>query len=241
MAVAVCVAAVALAACSDGAIALGVEDDSTAAGRDGGAPDSGNDVGQGQHPDGPISDAKSPGDGASKDVEPPPSCPTKPPTSASVCPEIGLVCEFGTQAALACNRVATCTAKGWSYSADPGGTGGTYDCPEGGTCPSTYPSSEVGKSCTTDGLVCSYPQGTCTCAAISDGSSPPTGAPEWRCFPAEPGCPSTRPNEGTHCDASTSAVCNYGACAAGVDLRCEDGIWQQVAVACSKADAATGP
>jgi hypothetical protein len=148
-------------------------------------------------------------------------CPASPPSGAdTACPKVGLECEYGSNANLACNQLYTCQSSGWLT--------GEVACPEP-TCPASYSAVPTGHKCDTDGGICGYPQGTCTC---SSGSPPLINGPEWQCFPAQAGCPSPRPDIGTGCTASPSLVCNYGACSGGISLSCTDGTWQDAETAC---------
>jgi hypothetical protein len=154
-----------------------------------------------------------------------PECPSSAPKAGADCPSVGLVCEYGSSATVACNQVATCSASGWKF-APPSSSGCAV-----GTCPAEYPSGEVGMACTSNDLVCSYAAGTCTCAS-STPLTADTGGPHWQCFPKQSGCPTPRPKLGTKCGASAAAPCDYGACAGGIELVCEDGVWKESFVSC---------
>jgi len=160
-------------------------------------------------------------------------CPTKPPAVGMTCLEIGQLCEYGASAAVECNMLYECTTGGWKLV--PASSGGT-PCPTGAKCPPTYPSGEVGIACSSDGLSCSYTEGTCNCAV--DMTTPTkvdaSMIPRWICFPKQKGCPSPRPTIGSKCGPSTASggVCNYGMCAGGVELECKGGVWVEVKETC---------
>jgi hypothetical protein len=221
------VVGVLFAGCSSGIIPIGIE------GNDGGSRDA-------SHPDtsvdgsGGMPETGSPDAvGPSSDVGAPdgstPACPTTEPTEASACSDVGQECEYGTNPSAVCNNIFKCTSGGWRSTAP------SAACPPPDECPVAYPSKEVGDVCSPTGLVCSYPKGTCTCAEPS-GPSPVDGGTSlrWRCFPEQAGCPSPRPRIGTKCSPTSTAsmVCNYGACAGGVELKCVDDVWTEVMVAC---------
>lgn len=147
-------------------------------------------------------------------------CPAASPASGSACPGIGLECEYGTSANVACNQVVQCAMAGWTPTAF-----GT--CPAG-ECPASYGDVPVQKTCATEGLVCSYSQGICTC---SSGGPARPGGPGWSCSTPEAGCPSPRPLLGSAC-AQEGMSCDYGACYGGVALECTRGAWHEGEVAC---------
>jgi len=226
-----------LAGCSSGVVAIGLDAEEGGL-REASAPDAGT-------PDVERMDALSDATSQPDAGGPPPSeagvpdgsfspCPATAPKAESRCPTVGQECEYGTDPSAACNMLATCTSgaasgslPGWTYPI------ATTPC-KSGTCPSAYPSALAGETCTPSGLVCSYTQGTCTCAPRSGPVSVDSGpAVQWQCFPAETGCPSPRPAVGSACTASSlTKACNYGACAGGVELSCVDGEWQEVMVGC---------
>jgi hypothetical protein len=184
---------------------------------------SSDDVGEGQ--DGSAGDAGQPPDGDMEDASPPP-CPTVAPMAGSMCPIVGQECEYGTSASTACNRLATCTSEGWTYASP------VPKCAMG-ICPKNY-DEEDGGSCSTEGLVCSYPMlGTCNCASMLGVVVDSGSSLTWQCFPEQTGCPIPRPNIGSPCMAtSATLLCDYGPCAGGVELRCADGQWEEVMMPC---------
>jgi hypothetical protein len=157
------------------------------------------------------------------------TCPTSAPTSGTPCQDFEVECEYGTSANVSCNQLLKCIP-----DCDPDGCPtGTWTnvassapCVTG--CPSTYASVPVTTDCQTDGLVCGYAQGTCTC---SNGGVPHPGGPAWDCFPAQSGCPSPRPNLGTSCTAEGQS-CDYGSCYGGIAVECSHGSWQETMTAC---------
>jgi hypothetical protein len=153
------------------------------------------------------------------------SCPVVAPNDGSVCPKVGLQCEYGTSPDLACNQLATCQTTGWVYQA-------ATKCPVS-TCPLTYEAITPGGACTPADATCAYPHGTCVCSSgsglirIVDGSI----AVDWACFPATMSCRSPRPRIGDPCN-DDKRTCDYGACGGGIALQCTDGLWQEAFVAC---------
>ena len=150
------------------------------------------------------------------------SCPTSPPAGGTACPQVGLVCEYGTDANPACNEVLTCGASGWSYP-PPGGT----RCPSG-TCPPTYADVPQGQVCSPIGLDCAYAHGQCNCAGTVPVSGP---NPVWQCTTPAAGCPDPRPRIGSSCPQE-GLSCDYGACTGGVEQQCTGGVWAQQETAC---------
>jgi len=213
-------------ACSGGIVTLGTEADSGLGSHDAAVLD----VTIERGGDAPRLDGTSQDTGT--DAGPPedassPRCPATAPKAGSSCTTLGLECEYGSSSSIACNVVVTCTASGWS-SATPPTTG---PCPPpSGKCPSAYPVAKVGEACSPSGLVCSYTQGTCTCAKPI-GPATTDGGTRWQCFDASPGCPTDRPLLGTSC-SHAGEKCNYGECADGVEVECEDGAWQEVMAGC---------
>jgi hypothetical protein len=179
-----------------------------------------------------------PGDGgvhdANADAPDRAGCPPAAPPAGSPCPEVGEQCEYGTSATPVCNQLAQCTTTGWIYGSACTGAACATSCPAG-TCPAQYPSAPTPSTapiCTDKGLVCAYPAGTCTCAAAGAAVSTDAGI-HWTCFPAQPGCPTPRPDIGSACPATTTPnTCDYGACSGGVAVECEAGTWQVAMTAC---------
>jgi hypothetical protein len=213
-----------LIGCSDGVVEIGLladggmRDVSVSDGAlDGARAEGGNETGP--HDGSPV-DTGAPGDSPAT-----PECPSSSPTAGSPCPSVGLVCEYGSSATVACNKVATCSASGWKFA--PPSTSGCAV----GTCPAAYPSADVGMACSSNDLVCSYPAGTCTCAS-STPLTADAGGPHWQCFPKQSGCPTPRPKLGTKCSPTAAEPCDYGACAGGIELVCKDGVWEESMVGC---------
>jgi hypothetical protein len=181
---------------------------STFAGNDDGGPGGGEDSG-------PGSDSGAPPDGGGV------ACPSSAPGGGTPCPSVGLECEYGTNVNPSCNSVAQCTASGWMYS-------GGINCPAG-MCPASYGSTA---DCSSQGLLCSYPQGTCACGF---GFGPPVlrdgGGPFWTCGSSAPGCPEPRPDIGSAC-STEGQMCDYAACEGGVALQCTGGAWKRTFLPC---------
>jgi hypothetical protein len=219
-----------VAACSGGKVSLG-DDGPDAEAFDGATPDAaGVDGATPPHDSGTL-DAHDSAVGA--EAAPPPRCPIKEPTIGENCSPVSLQCEYGGNISTACDAIFLCTATGWSTA--PAATPLT-PCSHG-SCPSAYPATSVGTTCDPTGLVCSYPDGTCTCVTpIGPGvsgevkCSGSTG-PCWQCYPSTSGCPSPRPQIGTQC-TDFGKMCDYAACAGGVELECEDGTWKEVPIPC---------
>ena len=180
-------------------------------------------TGSGTDDGGPGTDAGPAGDSGTppSDGGSGPACPASAPPGGTACPSVGLECEYGQNIDPSCNSIAQCTPSGWMYS-------GGINCPAG-TCPTSY--GEMG-SCTPQGLLCGYPQGTCSCGF---GFGPPVlrdgGGPFWTCGQNAAGCPYPRPDIGTACSTEGQS-CNYAACAGGVALQCEGGVWKRTFLPC---------
>jgi hypothetical protein len=155
-------------------------------------------------------------------------CPASAPNPGSMCPRVGLDCEYGTSPNRVCNQIAQCKATGWIYTSHPA-------CPMG-SCAVTYEQTPPGGACNPDGLTCAYPKGTCIC-------SPPAGpvvlrldgglvGAQWDCRAATIPCHSPRPNVGMPCSEDTR-ICDYGGCLTdGIVLQCRSGLWQESAPIC---------
>jgi hypothetical protein len=221
-----------LTACSSGPVVIGVAAQDTGP-HDSSTSDAGHDgTGDSTSPD-RVSAPDGGGGPQDSSLEAGFACPTDPPDAGSSCSDVGLVCEYGSNVAIACDEIATCTkSKVWSYTL-PSGT--TAPCTDAGAadCPSEYPLASVGDSCAPNGLVCSYPQGTCTCSPGAPEAFDASPASHWKCFPVQTGCPTNRPRLGQSCTTKPGITCNYGACADGVEVHCVDGIWEEVAESCS--------
>jgi hypothetical protein len=148
-------------------------------------------------------------------------CPANPPTNAASCPTIGLDCEYGSNPNPSCNELAECEATGWTFS--PIGP----PCPTG-MCPATYADVPKNKTCSPDGLDCAYPEGECNCTGDVEIAGP---NPQWQCTTPAGGCPEPRPRIGSAC-TQPNLSCDYGACAGGVAVECQNGVWTQEGVAC---------
>jgi hypothetical protein len=210
-----------IVACS-GAVIIGQENPN-------GVTDSGNssapDVGLDAGRDGPSTkDAPSDGVAPMPDASSP-HCPTAAPKAGSTCPKVGLECEYGTNAGIACNTVATCSTSGWTYASSLPDT----PCVDG-SCPTDYPGAEPSDTCAPKGLVCTYGQGTCTCGA-PPGPATVDASVTWDCYHPK-GCPVTRPSLGSPCTTPASTTCDYGACAGGVTVYCDHGTWHEVMTGC---------
>jgi hypothetical protein len=168
--------------------------------------------------------AGTPDGGVNPDSSTGPSCPPTAPTSGGACPSVGFECEYGQNANPSCNTIAQCTATGWMY------TGNTL-CPVG-TCPASYAVASMGDTCMPQGLICGYPEGTCSCGFGFGGPIRlDAGGPHWVCQQTSPGCPSPRPDIGSACTPE-GQMCDYGACAGGVALDCSGGVWRRAFFAC---------
>lgn len=152
-------------------------------------------------------------------------CPDEAPTTSSVCPQLGLVCEYGDDPRRACRIRTSCDPGSgvdpnpvWSIN-DPG-----CEDPPTATCPASIDDAR-GQACDTDGAVCSYGDLACYCTTC------PRGAPvcgidtTWDCdFPnTAPGCPEAMPRLGDVCDEE-ELKCTYQ-CGSGGARTCSGGIW----------------
>jgi len=168
--------------------------------------------------------------GSVADAGPLVACPMIAPNAGSICPKVGLECEYGTSSDIRCNQVAVCDATGWVYNA-------ASNCPTG-TCPLAYADIHAGDHCAVPNLTCAYPLGTCICA-------PDTGGPvrlvdasldtSWTCFAATVACRSPRPHLGDTCN-DDKRTCDYGDCVGGVMLECTGGFWQDDTMPCAQAN-----
>ena len=153
-------------------------------------------------------------------------CPASPPTSGASCGSDGLECEYGSDARLACNVLATCQAGSWQISQGA-------DCfesqPGENGCPLDRSSIQPGTACSTQ-TTCDYDGGVCACGF---SGHPPTE--EWVCDgPPDQGCPYPRPKLGTPCNSVAQIICNYGSCSAlgGSSQICQNGTWHFEDVPC---------
>jgi hypothetical protein len=173
------------------------------------------DGGPGGGDGGPPSDSGTVGDGASGAM-----CPATAPSTGTACPATGLECEYGTNVDPACDTLVQCAMGVWT--SPPG------HCPVG-MCPDAFGSMA---DCTSQGLLCAYPQGTCACGF---GFGPPmlrdSSGPFWSCIGASAGCPTKRPDIGAACSMD-GQTCDYAACAGGVALQCTGGIWKRAFFPC---------
>jgi hypothetical protein len=141
------------------------------------------------------------------------------PNSGSICPQVGLQCEYGVNPDIRCNQVAICRATGWTYVV------GTK-CPIT-QCPLAYDDISAGTHCPIPTENCAYPKGTCVCASAANGS----GGNNWTCFQATGACKSPRSDLGLSC-TDEGRICDYGNCIGGIALQCTNGLWQEENVAC---------
>jgi hypothetical protein len=148
-------------------------------------------------------------------------CPSQSPQVGAACPLVGLQCEYGSDPNPACDTLCTCEASGWS--ARP-----PAPACAAGTCPASYSAVPQRKSCTPAGLDCAYPEGQCNCADTLPVS---TGGPVWQCTMPSSGCPEPRPDIGSPC-SQPGQSCDYGACAGGAAVECNEGRWQEMLVPC---------
>jgi hypothetical protein len=150
-------------------------------------------------------------------------------TTGTPCAPEGKFCEYG------CNDTATCTKGAWvrrqtEIACPP-------NLPQG--CPAALTDVPKGSPCTTHGLTCIYPTGTCACVTPGglvglDGGSPD----KWACGP-DPGCPTPRPHLGASC-STPGQSCTYVAPDCGPTRMpegeaqvCKDGYWQPTQLACA--------
>ena len=95
-------------------------------------------------------------------------------------------------------------------------------------CPATYPGASQNQPCSPEGLDCSYSQGQCNCTISILVNGP---NPSWQCTTPAAGCPEPRPRIGSSCN-QPNLSCDYGACAGGIAVVCQNGVWAEEGVAC---------
>jgi hypothetical protein len=165
------------------------------------------------------------------------SCPSSPPSAGTQCASAGLQCEYGQNPNPQCNALFQCMGPDMPDCTQPGecqwaaiGDGpGTCELADAGaTCPSTYAGVPTTQACSPEGLACEYAQGTCYCSL---GPGPVQMTAHWYCTPTPAGCPPPRPDIGQSC-SQAGLSCDYGACLGGAAVVCDNGIWEQQAVAC---------
>jgi hypothetical protein len=160
-------------------------------------------------------------------------CPTHDPVSKTSCSPQGLECEYGSNPVQACDSVATC-ATTWQIAAP---SDSKCSAALGAGCPGTFAGASAGAACSTNGLVCNYPQGRCTCAQsfggpVILGDAGVQG--HWACQdPGAAACPVPRAPLGSACTPD-GLSCDYGTCRVpgGTAEKCAGGIWVPTSVAC---------
>ncbi len=168
--------------------------------------------------------------GSAADAGPAIACPVIAPNAGSICPKVGLECEYGSSPDIRCNQVAVCQAPGWVYDA-------ASKCPAA-LCPVGYDDIVAGDHCPISGETCAYTKGTCICAADTGGPVRLVDAgvaTNWACFEATLQCRSPRPNIGDAC-TDDARVCDYGVCSGGVEIDCTGGLWQDDPMVCAQAN-----
>jgi hypothetical protein len=158
-------------------------------------------------------------------------CPDAPPADLTVCPRVGMVCEYGSEPRSGCRVHVRCTAGGqgtpyWQHDVLPP----CAPIPPG-TCPMTEAEATAVATCSPQGLYCNYGDDTCICTQCNGPCSPTA---RFTCYgpPTAPGCPKKKPDIGTSC--AGSAHCTYGSCASDITERdCMDGYWADQPVACA--------
>ncbi len=102
-------------------------------------------------------------------------------------------------------------------------------------CPASYSQVPRGTTCVSNGLVCDYLLGRCSCnpgggvVRVVDGAV----VASWYCQAPATGCPQRRPPLGSVC-SSPGLICDYGACyvPGGTTETCTNGVWVESLTAC---------
>lgn len=186
--------------------------------------------------DGAAPDAPADGssqDAPSADATPPwsPDCPASAPAVDSACTQEGLQCEYGDAWwSVSCDVVVECDGGQWSEAQVDYEPCSPQPGPNSSQCPATYGDVPQGE-CPSDGLVCAYAQGECTCQVPLGPIEIDGGTPDWGCLPGD-GCPFPRPRLGTSCPTE-GISCTYEACEYGET--CMGGVWQSEEEGCAEA------
>jgi hypothetical protein len=135
---------------------------------------------------------------------------------------------YGVNNALSCSGPpcaypeGTCRCQTFDHVAPDGGAASGWTCvsrPLGPGCPPTLAATQANPPCPSNGVVCNYLGGTCSCN---------TGSP-WVCVVPDNGCPAERPRLGSRCNTEEPKRCAYanGQCQyPSEDLSCScEGVW----------------
>ncbi len=158
------------------------------------------------------------------------ACPASPPAVGAPC-DLTYECEYGTDPDVDCDTVYSCAADDagkaahtWFVSTKPLATG--CSTTNAAACPASY--ADLGATCSSSGLTCTYPQARCSCSlacGMEEGENLAWCCPD---APEGDGCPSPRPRLGTACTGA-SDDCDYGMCSGNVGESCGDaGVWAPV-------------
>jgi hypothetical protein len=179
-------------------------------------------------------------DGGANDGGLSPVCPAQVPATSSACSRPGVTCEYGTDPDYNCNTRAQCNQQPGGYAFWNVQSPGIRECPtppNPAACPATFGAVPQGSSCSTQMLVCWYPQGECGCVPPLVGPVLlDAGNDHWVCA-APANCPSPRPKFGSPC-TQDGQVCDYGSCGrppSGVMVKCEQGVWTPQMTPCPAA------
>jgi hypothetical protein len=154
-----------------------------------------------------------------------------PPQTGSSCTN-GVTCEYGTDAGLQCNTLATCTDGAWFVQAAQTGAPCPTAPPGANGCPATFADVPVGQACAVS-AGCAYADGLCACTSAALGG-PVESSRVWVCAQSATGCPEPRPRAGAAC-SEENQNCDYGACTVpgAPEMECTNGRWVAESVACA--------
>jgi hypothetical protein len=200
-----------------------------AASTDGGSQDVVADESHRAAPDGSRDASLAPQDGGAP-------CPSMLPTDGTACSTDQLACEYGTDPALECDTVVTCSAGAWTTTQTPF-TGGFCATTSAPACPASVVDVSQKSSCGGAFFECDYPTARCECGCPEgnpggDCSTDASGGPRiWQCDTSSgtlPDCPAARPRLGAPCSQENES-CSYAgkdqlACW-GDTVECKGGVW----------------
>lgn len=181
----------------------------------------------------PASDG---GDGA---VAATSACPAAMPAAGASCTANQLACEYGTDPAIECDTIVTCSGGAWTVTQTPFAGPFCSTTANNPSCPASLAGVMLGTSCGSTFFECDFPQARCECRCPGAGNGmqcgpgmPEAGTMTWQCDSSTTaGCPAVRPRLGAACSVPPT-FCLYtgsdnGACW-GDAISCKDGVWVNV-------------
>jgi hypothetical protein len=165
-------------------------------------------------------------------------CPatTPDPQGKVACGTEGLQCEYGTDPAIECDTIVTCTGGAWVTTQTPF-TGPFCSASNGGSCPEAVEEVAQGTACGSTFFECDIPGAhcgcpparcECRCPGAGDGTTCTTMM-TWQCDSVTTqGCPAIRPRLGASCTTPNQS-CDYDGADAGAcwgdSVQCIGGVW----------------